>query len=63
MLKEKNKNNKLSKMISEIMDNLNAVIDTNSVVGKPLTTCDGSVVIPEALRPYMGGKSVITPKN
>ena len=24
---------------------------------------DGSVVIPEALRPYMGGKSVITPKN
>ena len=24
---------------------------------------DGSVAIPEALRPYMGGKSVITPKN
>jgi seryl-tRNA synthetase len=24
---------------------------------------DGSVVIPEPLRPYMGGKSVITPKN
>ena len=24
---------------------------------------DGSVNIPEALRPYMGGKSVITPKN
>ena len=46
MLKEKNKNNKLSKMISDIMDNLNAVIDTNSVVGKPLTTCDGSVIIP-----------------
>jgi seryl-tRNA synthetase len=24
---------------------------------------DGSVVIPEALRPYMGGKSVIAPKK
>ena len=24
---------------------------------------DGSVTIPEALRPYMGGKAVITPKN
>jgi seryl-tRNA synthetase len=24
---------------------------------------DGSVTIPEALQPYMGGKKVITPKN
>jgi seryl-tRNA synthetase len=24
---------------------------------------DGSVVIPEALQPYMGGKKVINPKN
>ena len=25
--------------------------------------CDGSVVIPEVLRPYMGGKEVIEPKK
>jgi seryl-tRNA synthetase len=24
---------------------------------------DGSVVIPKALQPYMGGKEVIVPKN
>ena len=24
---------------------------------------DGSVLIPEALRPYMGGKTIITPKK
>jgi seryl-tRNA synthetase len=24
---------------------------------------DGSVTIPEALQPYMGGKKVISPKN
>jgi seryl-tRNA synthetase len=24
---------------------------------------DGSVIIPEVLRPYMGGKEVITPKK
>ena len=46
MFKEKSKNNKLTKMVSEIMDNLSSVIDTNSVIGKPLTTCDGSTVIP-----------------
>ncbi len=44
MLKEKE--NKLSEMVSSIMENLGTVIDTNTVVGKPVCTMDGSTVIP-----------------
>ncbi len=44
MLKERE--NKLTDMVSSIMENLGTVIDTNTVVGKPVTTMDGSTIIP-----------------
>ena len=44
MLEEKE--NRLSEMVSCIMENLGTVLDTNTVVGKPVITMDGSTIIP-----------------
>ncbi len=33
-------------MVDTAMKNLNSLIDVNSVVGKPITTMDGTVIIP-----------------
>jgi len=34
----------------------------SALKAKRQTQADGSIVIPEVLRPYMGGKEVIAPK-
>ncbi len=42
----KDKENKLDNMVNTAMRNLNDLIDVNTVVGKPITTMDGSIIIP-----------------
>ena len=46
-------------------DALQAALREHEIVHIPsgLYLMDGSVTIPEALQPYMGGKKVISPKN
>lgn len=43
---QKERENRLSKMLSDIIENLGAMVDANTIVGKPVITMDGSTIIP-----------------
>jgi len=38
--------NKIDNLIGTAMKSLNSLIDVNTVIGKPITTADGTVIIP-----------------
>ncbi len=40
------KNNKIENLIKEAIKNLNDLIDVNAIIGKPIDTEDGTIIIP-----------------
>ena len=41
-------------LMDTAMSNIKAMVDVNTVVGTPVTTPDGTIIIPEVLRKYTG---------
>ncbi len=46
MKQDETKNNKVEQIMTEAMSKLKSVIDVNTVVGNPITTFDGTTIIP-----------------
>ena len=46
MKQDETKNNKVEQIMNEAMSKLKSVIDVNTVVGNPITTFDGTTIIP-----------------
>ena len=55
----------LSDLMSATMDKVNAMVDTNSIVGQPITTADGVTLIPisKVSMGFGGGGSDFASKN
>ena len=46
MKQDETKNNKVEQIMTEAISKLKSVIDVNTVVGNPITTFDGTTIIP-----------------
>ena len=57
--------NPISQMLDSSMENIRKMVDANTVVGNPITTPDGTTVLPIARIKlgYAGGGSEFTTKN
>ena len=45
-MQRENSENKIKDMMSAAIDNLSSLVDANTIVGKPFTSDDGTVIIP-----------------
>ncbi len=43
---DKNENNKIEKIMQDAMSRIKDIIDPNTVIGKPISAIDGTIIIP-----------------